>query len=57
MKLLLISDTHVPKRARDLPRQLWDEVDRADVVLHAGDWVDVSLLDALQDRAARLIGC
>ncbi len=57
MKLLLISDTHVPKRARDLPRQVWDEVDRADVVLHAGDWVDVSLLDALQERAARLIGC
>jgi uncharacterized protein len=57
VKLLLISDTHVPKRARDLPRQVWDEVDRADVVLHAGDWVDVSLLDALQARAARLIGC
>lgn len=57
MKLLLISDTHVPKRARDLPRQVWDEVDRADVVLHAGDWVDLSLLDALQERAARLIGC
>ncbi len=57
MKLLLISDTHVPNRARDLPERVWDEIDRADVVLHAGDWVHVSLLDALQDRAARLIGC
>lgn len=57
MKLLLISDTHVPKRARDLPPRVWDEVDRADVVLHAGDWVDVSLVDALEGRAARLIGC
>jgi putative phosphoesterase len=57
VKLLLISDTHVPKRARELPRQLWDEVDGADVVLHAGDWVDVSLLDALEERSARLIGC
>jgi putative phosphoesterase len=54
---LLISDTHVPKRARDLPRQVWDEVDGADVVLHAGDWVDVSLLDALEARAVRLIAC
>ena len=57
MKLLLISDTHVPNRAPDLPRQVWDEVDRADVVLHAGDWVDVALLDALEQRAKRLIGC
>ena len=57
MKLLLISDTHIPKRIRDLPSQVWDEVDRADVVLHAGDWVDVSLIDALGERAPRLIGC
>ena len=57
MKLLLIADTHVPKRARDLPSRVWDEVDSADVVVHAGDWVDVSLLDALDARANRLIGC
>ena len=30
-------------------------MDAADVVLHAGDWVDVSLLDALEARAARLV--
>jgi putative phosphoesterase len=44
MRVLLLADTHVPKR------------DRADVVVHAGDWVDVGLLDALDARAARLIG-
>lgn len=52
-----MSDTHVPKRARALPAVLWDEVDRADVVFHAGDWMDVGLLDELESRAARLIGC
>ncbi|WP_394326970.1 metallophosphoesterase family protein [Actinoplanes awajinensis] len=52
-----MADTHVPKRARDLPEQLWAAVDAADVVVHAGDWVDVGLLDALEGRAARLIGC
>ncbi|MFN6548910.1 metallophosphoesterase family protein [Mycolicibacterium septicum] len=57
MRLLLIADTHVPKRAKDLPAQVWDEVDQADVVVHAGDWVDPALLDALSSRAARLIGC
>ncbi|BBZ42582.1 metallophosphoesterase family protein [Mycobacterium conspicuum] len=57
MRLLLIADTHVPKRARDLPPQVWDEVARADVVVHAGDWVTPDLLDELEARAARLIAC
>ena len=51
-----MADTHVPKRARDLPEQLWLAVDEADVVVHAGDWVCVELLDALLARADRLIG-
>jgi hypothetical protein len=56
VRLLLTSDTHLPKRARDLPAELWAAVDAADVVVHAGDWVDVALLDALEARAARLVG-
>jgi putative phosphoesterase len=55
VQLLVLADTHVPKRARDLPAQVWQAVDAADVVVHAGDWVEVSLLDALQSRARRLI--
>lgn len=56
MRLLIVADTHVPARARDLPEQVWQEVERADVVLHAGDWVDVELLDRMQARAASLVG-
>jgi putative phosphoesterase len=55
MRLLLLADTHVPRRARDLPAQVWDEVDAADIVVHAGDWVDVALLDLLEQRARRLV--
>lgn len=55
-RLLLLSDTHVPVRARVLPDQVWRAVDAADVVVHAGDWVSVDLLDALESRAARLVG-
>lgn len=55
-RLLLLADTHVPKRAKDLPGQVWRAVDEADLVLHAGDWVDVWLLDALESRARRLVG-
>ncbi len=57
MRLVLMSDTHVPRRARDLPARLWAAVDAADVVVHAGDWVDEALLDALEARSARLIAC
>jgi uncharacterized protein len=56
MRLLLVADTHLPKRARELPTQVWAEVDAADVVVHAGDWVDVLLLDELEERASRLVG-
>jgi len=56
VKLLLMADTHVPHRARDLPEQLWRAVAEADVVVHAGDWVCVELLDAVLARSERLIG-
>lgn len=55
-KLLLLADTHVPKRARALPDQVWRAVEEADVVLHAGDWVDEATLDELEKHSRRLIG-
>lgn len=57
VRLVLTSDTHLPKRARDLPAELWDAIDTADVVIHAGDWVDEAALDALSFRASRLVAC
>ncbi|MEW2416574.1 metallophosphoesterase [Streptomyces sp. NPDC046866] len=56
MDLLLMSDTHLPVRAKALPAELLDLVPRADVVLHAGDWVDTATLDLLEARARRLVG-
>ena len=54
-RLLLLADTHVPARAADLPAEVWRAVAAADVVVHAGDWVDVGLLDRLEGAAARLV--
>ncbi len=54
-RLLMVADTHVPKRARDLPAPLWAAIDAADVVVHAGDWVDIALLDRLEERSRRVI--
>jgi len=57
VRLLLIADTHLPVRARDLPGQVWDEVDTADLVVHAGDWVALDLLDRLEARSRSLLAC
>jgi putative phosphoesterase len=55
VRLLLTTDTHVPKRARQLPERLLAELPRADVVFHAGDWVDTDTLDLLEARSRRLV--
>ncbi|MCS0605426.1 metallophosphoesterase [Streptomyces sp. LP11] len=56
MRLLFLSDTHLPKRAKRLPDPLLAELPDADVVFHAGDWVDTATLDLLAERSRRLIG-
>lgn len=56
LRLVLVADTHVPKRACVLPDQVWSAVDGADVVFHAGDWVSEGLLDEFEQRSRHLIG-
>lgn len=55
-RLLLLADTHLPKRAKAMQEQVWGLVDDVDVVVHAGDWVSVDLLDELEGRARRVVG-
>ena len=52
---MLTSDTHVPQRSRDLPHSLWTAIEAADFVVHAGDCVDVALLDEFERRARALV--
>jgi len=55
-RVIVVSDTHVPQRAHGLSRGLWADIDAADVVIHAGDWIDPAVLDAFEQRAQRLVG-
>ncbi|WP_104168770.1 metallophosphoesterase [Arthrobacter sp. SX1312] len=57
LHLTILADTHLPKRARQLPGEVWDAIEASDVVVHAGDWTEAPLLDELQARARRLIAC
>jgi putative phosphoesterase len=57
VRLVLLADTHVPRRARDLPAVVWSAIDGADVVVHAGDWVSEEFYDALAGRSRALVAC
>ncbi len=39
MRALIISDTHIPFRAKSLPRIIYDEIEKSDLIIHAGDFV------------------
>lgn len=38
MKIIVLSDTHMPKRAKELPACLIKDLKTADLIIHAGDW-------------------
>lgn len=48
MRIIVLSDTHVPRMAKDIPRAVYEEIGRADLVLHAGDFTEVSFLEKLK---------
>lgn len=52
MRALVLADTHLTPATLDrMPAEVWAMAADADVVLHAGDVVDRSVLDALAERA------
>lgn len=47
VRVLVLSDTHVPTRAKDIPGVVWQEAKRADAILHAGDIAGKKFFDEL----------
>ncbi len=47
----LISDTHVPKRAAKVPQKVFDIFQNVDFIIHAGDLVELSVIDELEQAA------
>ncbi len=47
MLITAISDTHMPKRGRKLPKFLIEYLKISDVIIHAGDWQDWSVYKEL----------
>ncbi|MFB6155899.1 MAG: metallophosphoesterase family protein [Haloferacaceae archaeon] len=51
MRLALVSDTHVPSRAAEIPDWVEAEIRAADHTLHAGDFESQATLDRVNDLA------
>ena len=47
-RLAIISDTHLPRAARALPDACVEQLRAADAILHAGDLIELSVLDELE---------
>ncbi len=48
MRILVISDTHIPRSAHDLPEAMYKEIENVDMIVHAGDLVEKDVLEKLQ---------
>ena len=51
MLIGLISDTHIPDRARILPQKVLDAFSNVDLIIHAGDLTSPKVLDELEEIA------
>lgn len=46
----MLGDTHLPRRARDIPPSAWLVIDSSDLVIHTGDVTDGGLLQRISAR-------
>ncbi|WP_044022148.1 metallophosphoesterase family protein [Bacillus sp. SG-1] len=48
MKMIVISDTHMPNRGQEFPPVLIKELKSADLIIHAGDWNTIDVYEKLK---------
>jgi putative phosphoesterase len=57
MRVVVVSDTHAPRRWRSCPPRVAEHLRAADLILHAGDVCVPSVLDELADYAPVHVVC
>jgi len=53
----LISDTHIPAKAKAVPKKIFEVFDGASLILHAGDLTQLSVVDELEQLAPVVAVC
>lgn len=48
MKIGIIADTHIPDRADQIPEKILEDFKKVDLILHAGDLVELNVLEDLR---------
>ena len=51
MKIAVLSDTHIPYAASQLPKKVCEVLEQSDAIIHAGDYAAESVIDTLQSFA------
>jgi hypothetical protein len=51
MRIGVLSDTHIPRVATRLPEEIYNVFKDVDMILHAGDLIDMSVLNTLEKMA------
>jgi putative phosphoesterase len=54
--IAVISDTHMPRGARRLPDECVSRIAKADLLLHAGDFSELEILEELERIGPPLVG-
>jgi uncharacterized protein len=49
LKIVVLSDTHMPGRGKELPPVLIKELSSADLIVHAGDWNTLEVHEMLKE--------
>lgn len=54
----VLSDTHIPKQAQQLPEELLEQLEKVDFIIHAGDFENIDTLKDLRriNRVVAVIG-
>lgn len=48
MMIVVLSDTHMPRVTQNLPPQVVSEIEKADMVMHAGDFVELEVYEHIK---------
>lgn len=51
MKVAVLADTHIPKRAKQLPARAYEIINSVDAIIHAGDVLTAEFLQSLNMMA------
>lgn len=54
--IAVLSDSHIPSRAEEIPEKFWDKIEEAEIVVHAGDYAREETFNALEAYSNNFYG-